>query len=90
MTRTRTFGVHASYRQCRDKPLFWRDAEARRIVCAALKKRSCPHPDSGFWFPQNVRDLEFDPIPGYRMTKPEAERVAVALRRAGFKAKVTR
>ena len=85
-----TYGIHASYRQRRDKPLFWRDGEARRIVCAALKKRSCPRPDSGFWIPQRVRDLEFDAIPGYRMTKAQAQRVAVALRGRGFAAKVTR
>lgn len=90
MTRAATFGVHVSYRQRRDKPLFWRDFEAQRIVCAALKKRSCPRPDSGFCFPQRVRDLEFDAIPGYRMSKPEAERVAGYLREHGFKAKVTR
>jgi len=83
------YGVRASYQQRRDKPLFWRDGEARSIVCAALGKRSCPRPDSGFGFPQRVRDLEFDAISGYRMTKLQAARVASALKARGFRVTIT-
>lgn len=84
------FGVHVSYKTKKGQPFNFRDAEARKLVCKTLKKRKCPYPDRGFWFQQQVRDLEFDNIPGYRMTRDQALKVARVLRSKGFRAKVTR
>lgn len=84
------FGVHVSYKTKKGQPFNFRDAEARKLVCKTLKKRKCPYPDKGFWFQQQVRDLEFDDIPGYRMTRDQALKVARVLRSKGFRAKVTR
>lgn len=94
-TGPQTFGVVAIYRDdfCNATRRHEMDDRARRVVCSALARRGCPHPDTGTWVAgsqRGQRELEFDDISKYPMTQPQAERVARALKKAGFGAKIVR